>query len=59
MHQNLEWAVGYNIVAFPSRWVFDPLTNSPEVAALAMSGNSLPVAMNALLLKGARLKGLR
>jgi Cu2+-exporting ATPase len=38
--------------------VFYSLTISPEVAALAMSGSSPPVAMNALLLKGANLKGL-
>ena len=59
MHQNLWWAVGYNVVAFPvAAGVFYPLTISPEIAALAMSGSSLIVAMNALLLKRAKLAGL-
>jgi Cu2+-exporting ATPase len=56
MHQNLAWAVGYNLIAFPlAAGVLYPFTLSPEVAALAMSGSSALVAMNALLLKGARL----
>ncbi len=60
MHQNLWWAVGYNVVAFPvAAGVFYPLTISPEIAALAMSGSSLIVAMNALLLKRAKLAGLK
>ncbi|MEZ5444649.1 MAG: heavy metal translocating P-type ATPase [Gammaproteobacteria bacterium] len=59
MHQNLWWAVGYNVVAFPfAAGVFYPLTISPEVAALAMSGSSLLVAVNALMLKRAPLKGV-
>ena len=58
MHQNLWWAVGYNVVAFPlAAGVFYPFTLSPEVAALAMSGSSALVAVNALLLKGTRLPG--
>jgi Cu2+-exporting ATPase len=32
---------------------------SPEIAALAMSGSSLLVAINALLLKRARIAGVR
>ena len=60
MHQNLWWAVGYNVVAFPfAAGVFYPLTVSPEVAAIAMSGSSLLVAANALLLKRATIQGLR
>jgi len=60
MHQNLWWAVGYNVIAFPfAAGVFYPLTISPEVAALAMSGSSLIVAANALLLKRARVQGLK
>jgi P-type Cu2+ transporter len=60
MHQNLWWAVGYNVVAFPlAAGVFYPLTISPEVAALAMSGSSALVAINALMLKRTRLTGIR
>ncbi|HKQ30679.1 MAG TPA: heavy metal translocating P-type ATPase [Burkholderiales bacterium] len=59
MHQNLFWAVAYNVVAFPmAAGVFYPFTISPEVAALAMSGSSALVAVNALLLKRTRLEGL-
>jgi Cu2+-exporting ATPase len=39
--------------------VFYPLVISPEVAALAMSGSSALVAVNALLLKRTRLEGIR
>lgn len=57
MHQNLWWAVGYNVVAFPlAAGVFYPVVISPEVAALAMSGSSALVAVNALLLKRTRLR---
>jgi len=60
MHQNLWWAVGYNVIAFPfAAGVFYPLTISPEMAALAMSGSSLIVAANALLLKRAQIRGLK
>jgi Cu2+-exporting ATPase len=60
MHQNLAWAVGYNVIAFPfAAGVFYPLTISPEVAAIAMSGSSLIVAANALLLKRAGVQGLQ
>jgi Cu2+-exporting ATPase len=56
MHQNLLWAVGYNVIAFPlAAGVLYPLLLSPEVAALAMSGSSVLVAGNALLLKRLRL----
>jgi len=60
MHQNLWWAVGYNLIAFPiAAGVFYPFLLSPELAALAMSGSSALVAVNALLLKRTRLEGIR
>ena len=59
MHQNLWWAVGYNVVAFPlAAGVLYPLLLSPEIAALAMSGSSALVAINALMLKRTRLEGI-
>ncbi|MCE7988530.1 MAG: Cu(2+)-exporting ATPase [Caldilinea sp. CFX5] len=55
MHQNLWWAAGYNLIAFPiAAGLFYPtfgLVLRPEIAALSMSGSSLLVAVNALLLK--------
>jgi Cu2+-exporting ATPase len=55
MRQNLGWAVGYNAIAIPvAAGVFAStfgLVLRPEIAALAMSGSSFIVAMNALLLK--------
>ena len=60
MHQNLWWAVGYNVIAFPlAAGVFFPFTLSPEVAALSMSGSSAVVAINALLLKRTKLAGIK
>ena len=59
MHQNLWWAVGYNVIAFPlAAGVVYPFTLSPEIAALAMSGSSALVAINALMLKRTRLAGI-
>jgi len=59
MHQNLGWAVGYNSIALPiAAGVFQPslgLELRPEIAALSMSGSSFIVAVNALLLRRARL----
>jgi Cu2+-exporting ATPase len=59
MRQNLAWAIGYNAIALPiAAGVFEPafgLVLRPEIAALAMSGSSLLVAINALLLKRLRL----
>jgi Cu2+-exporting ATPase len=53
--QNLAWAVAYNAIAIPiAAGVFEPgfgLVLRPEIAALSMSGSSLLVAVNALLLK--------
>ncbi|WP_275098036.1 heavy metal translocating P-type ATPase [Sedimenticola hydrogenitrophicus] len=60
MHQNLWWAVGYNVIAFPlAAGVLYPFVLSPEVAALSMSGSTLIVAINALLLKRTKLAGIR
>ena len=60
MHQNLWWAVGYNVIAFPlAAGVFYPFVLSPEVAALSMSGSTLIVAINALMLKRTKLAGIR
>ena len=59
MHQNLWWAVGYNVIAFPlAAGVFYPFLLSPEIAALAMSGSSALVAINALMLKRTKLPGI-
>ncbi|WP_197505957.1 cation-translocating P-type ATPase [Mycobacterium sp. 852014-52144_SCH5372336] len=59
MRQNLGWAVGYNVIALPiAAGVFEPafgLVLRPEIAALSMSGSSLIVAVNALLLKRLKL----
>ena len=60
MHQNLWWAVGYNVIAFPlAAGVLSPFLLSPSLAALAMSGSSALVAINALLLKRTKLTGIR
>ena len=59
MRQNLGWAIGYNALALPiAAGVFYPafgLVLRPEIAALTMSGSSLIVAVNALMLKRLRL----
>jgi Cu2+-exporting ATPase len=61
MRQNLGWAIGYNSIALPiAAGVFEPafgLVPQPEIAALSMSGSSVLVAVNALLLKRLRLPG--
>ena len=60
MHQNLWWAVGYNVIAFPlAAGALYPFVLSPEVAAMSMSGSSLIVAINALMLKRTKLAGIR
>jgi Cu2+-exporting ATPase len=59
MRQNLSWAVGYNTLALPiAAGVFVPAFGfglRPEIAALTMSGSSIIVAVNAVLLKRHRL----
>ena len=59
MRQNLGWAVGYNTIALPiAAGVFEPAFGfilRPEIAALSMSGSSVIVAVNALMLKRLRL----
>jgi Cu2+-exporting ATPase len=59
MRQNLGWAIGYNAIALPiAAGVFFPslgIKLSPEIAAISMSGSSVIVAVNALLLKRLRL----
>ncbi len=60
MHQNLWWAVGYNVVAFPlAAGVLYPFLLGPSIAAVAMSGSSALVAINALLLKRIKVTGIR
>ena len=57
--QNLAWAIGYNVIALPiAAGVFEPafgLVLRPEIAAISMSGSSLIVAVNALMLKRLKL----
>ena len=63
MKQNLWWAAGYNTIAFPiAAGLFYPsfgILLRPEIAALSMSGSSLLVAVNALMLKWTKLPGIR
>lgn len=60
MRQNLWWAAGYNMIAFPiAAGVLYPamgLILRPEIGAIAMSGSSLIVALNALSLKRTKVK---
>jgi Cu2+-exporting ATPase len=62
MQQNLWWAAGYNMVAFPiAAGILYPsigLILRPEIGAIAMSGSSLVVALNALSLKRVKVKKL-
>ncbi|NOJ26943.1 MAG: ATPase P [Nitrososphaera sp.] len=62
MQQNLWWAAGYNMIAFPiAAGILYPsigLILRPEIAAIAMSGSSLVVALNALSLKRVKVKEL-
>ena len=59
MRQNLGWAIGYNSLALPiAAGVFAPigLVLRPEIAAISMSGSSIIVAVNALMLKRLKLR---
>jgi Cu2+-exporting ATPase len=61
MRQNLGWAIGYNTLALPiAAGAFEPLglVLRPEIAALSMSGSSVIVAVNAVLLKRLHLPGV-
>jgi Cu2+-exporting ATPase len=62
MRENLWWAAGYNTVAFPiaAGALYPPLglVLRPEIGAIAMSGSSLLVALNALALKRVKIPGL-
>ncbi|MDA8320747.1 MAG: heavy metal translocating P-type ATPase [Actinomycetota bacterium] len=52
--QNLGWATGYNSLAIPiAAGALQPagFSLSPEIAALLMSGSSIIVALNAILLR--------
>ncbi len=49
--------MGYNVLAFPlAAGVLYPFTLSPEIAALSMSGSSVVVAVNALMLRRVKLE---
>jgi hypothetical protein len=54
-HQNLGWAIGYNALALPiaagALYAWLGLWLRPEIAALTMSGSTLIVTANALLLR--------
>ena len=58
-HQNLGWAIGYNALALPiaagALYAWLGLWLRPEIAALTMSGSTLIVTANALLLRRLRL----
>ena len=59
MHQNLIWAVAYNVIAFPlAAGVLFPFLLGPAIAAMAMSGSTAVVAINALSLKRTKLAGI-
>jgi Cu2+-exporting ATPase len=54
MLQNLGWAVGYNVIAIPlAAGLLSPwgISIGPAVAAILMSGSTIVVALNALLLR--------
>jgi len=60
MRQNLAWAVGYNSLAIPiAAGLLYPgfrILLQPAIGALSMSGSSILVAVNAVLLKNARIE---
>lgn len=58
MYQNLWWAAGYNVVALPlAAGILAPygIVLSPAVGALLMSLSTIVVAMNAQLLRRAKI----
>jgi Cu2+-exporting ATPase len=59
MRENLAWAVGYNSLAIPiAAGLLYPafgILLQPAIGALSMSGSSILVAVNAVLLKNARI----
>jgi len=58
MRQNLFWATGYNIIAIPAAagvFIGFGILLRPEIGALLMSGSSVIVVLNALLLTRARI----
>ena len=59
MKQNLGWAVGYNGVAIPiaAGLLYPPfgIYLQPAIGALSMSGSSVLVAVNAVLLRNAQI----
>ncbi len=61
MKQNLAWAVGYNSIAIPiaAGLLYPPfgIYLQPAIGALSMSGSSILVAVNAVLLKNANIDG--
>jgi Cu2+-exporting ATPase len=60
MIQNLWWAAGYNVVAIPlvaGVLVWSGVVLDPAVGALLMSASTVVVALNAQLLRRARLDG--
>ncbi len=60
MQENLLWAVAYNMLAIPiAAGILYPIwqiTLRPEIGAIAMSGSSVVVAVNALMLKRLKLE---
>jgi Cu2+-exporting ATPase len=60
MKENLFWAVSYNMIAIPIAagilYPFWQITLRPEIGAIAMSGSSIIVAVNALMLKRTKLE---
>jgi Cu2+-exporting ATPase len=58
MRQNLAWAAGYNIAAIPlaaGAFGWAGITLAPAVGAVLMSVSTIVVALNAQLLRRARL----
>jgi Cu2+-exporting ATPase len=58
MRQNLAWATGYNVLAIPlagGALAWAGLTLAPAVGAILMSLSTIVVALNAQLLRRARL----